>query len=81
MEQKPLKNTLEFSRNVRFLLIVAPPPEKCFSIIGPTTVDGEKSFNVECDSPEEANRWIEYLEIVASFFKKNQQIKTSLVKK
>lgn len=58
-----------------------PPPERCFSIIGPTTVDGEKSFNIECETPEEATKWIEYLEIVASFFKKNQQLKTNLVKK
>ena len=59
----------------------APPPEKCFTIIGPTTVDGEKSFNIECDTPEDANKWIECLEIVGSLFKKNLLIRSNLAKK
>jgi hypothetical protein len=68
------KHTGLFKKRM-ILLIVAPPPEKCFSIIGPTTVDGEKSFNIECETPEEAHKWMEYLEIVGTLFKKNLQVK------
>ena len=59
-----------------------PPPEKCFSIIGPTTVDGVKSLNVECENEKEVDRWIKYLQIVINYFKKTHAIKgTVIVKK
>ena len=59
-----------------------PPPEICFSIIGPTTVDGTKSINVECENEKEVDRWIKYLQIVINYFKKTHTIKgTVIVKK
>ena len=59
-----------------------PPPEHCFSIIGPTTVDGVKALNVQCDDEKEVDRWIKYLQIVINYFKKTHTIKgTVIVKK
>ena len=59
-----------------------PPPEICFSIIGPTTVDGVKSLNVQCENEKEVDRWIKYLQIVINYFKKTHTIKgTVIVKK
>ena len=56
-----------------------PPPEICFSIIGPTTVDGMKSLNVQCESEKEVDRWIKYLQIVINYFKKTHTIKSSVI--
>ena len=59
-----------------------PPPEICFSIIGPTTVDGVKSLNVECYNEKEVDRLIKYLQRVINYFKKTHAIKgTVIVKK
>ena len=58
-----------------------PPPEICFSIIGPTTVDGTKSLNVECESEKEVDKWIQYLQIVINYFKKTNAIKGTVLRK
>ena len=59
-----------------------PKPEVCFSIIGPTTVDGMKALNVECESEKDVDRWIKYLQIVINYFKKTKGIKGNvLIKK
>ena len=58
-----------------------PPPEKCFSIIGPTTVDGEKSLNVQCESEKDVDKWLNYLTIVINHFKKTHTIKGSVIVK
>ena len=59
-----------------------PAPEICFSIIGPTTVDGMKSLNIQCESEKEVDRWLKYLQIVINYFKKTHTIKgTVIVKK
>ena len=55
-----------------------PKPEVCFSIIGPTTVEGVKQFNIECESEKEVDKWIKYLQIVINYFKKTH-IKGSVV--
>ena len=59
-----------------------PNPELCFTIIGPTTVDGLKAFNVVCETEKEVDKWIEYLQIVINYFKKTHAIKGNvLIKK
>ena len=59
-----------------------PNPELCFTIIGPTTVDGLKAFNIICETEKEVDKWIEYLQIVINYFKKTHAIKGSvLIKK
>ena len=59
-----------------------PKPENCFSIIGPTDVDGTKSLNVECENEKDVDRWIKYLSIVINYFKKTKGIKGNvLIKK
>ena len=58
-----------------------PPPEKCFSIIGPTTVDGEKSLNVQCESEKDVDKWLNYMTIVINHFKKTHTIKGSVIVK
>ena len=59
-----------------------PPPEICFSIIGPTSVEGVKSLNVQCETEKEVDKWIKYLQIVINYFKKTHTIKgTVIVKK
>ena len=56
-----------------------PPPEVCFSIIGPTSVEGVKSLNVQCDSEKDVDRWISYLKIVIDYFKKTHAIKGAVI--
>ena len=56
-----------------------PPAELCFSIIGPTNVDGTKALNVQCESPKEVERWINYVQIVINYFKKTHAIKGAVV--
>ncbi|MBR4619254.1 MAG: hypothetical protein IKO49_08120, partial [Bacilli bacterium] len=58
-----------------------PKPEVCFSIIGPTTVDGVKQFNIECESEKEVDKWIKYLQIVINYFKKTHIKGSVLIKK
>ena len=58
-----------------------PPPEICFSIIGPTTVDGIKSLNVQCQTEQEVDKWIKYLSIVINYFKKTHTIKGAVIVK
>ena len=59
-----------------------PPPEICFSIVGPTTIEGMKSLNVQCENENEVDKWINYLQIVINYFKKNHTIKgTVIIKK
>ena len=59
-----------------------PPPEICFSIIGPTTVDGVKALNVQCENEKEVDKWLKYLSVVINHFKKTHTIKgTVIVKK
>ena len=59
-----------------------PPPELCFSIIGPTTAEGMKALNVVCESEKDVERWIDYLKIVINYFKKTKGIKGNvLIKK
>ena len=56
-----------------------PKPEICFSIIGPTTVDGVKAINVQCENEKDVDRWINYMEIVINYFKKTQAIKSTVI--
>ena len=56
-----------------------PPPEVCFSIIGPTTVDGMKALNVQCENEKEVDRWIKYIQIVINYFKKTHAIKGAVI--
>ena len=56
-----------------------PPPEICFSIIGPTTVDGVKSLNILCEDEKEVDKWISYLKIVINYFKKTHTIKGAVI--
>ena len=58
-----------------------PPPEICFSIIGPTTIDGEKSLNVQCENEKEVDKWLNYLSIVINYFKKTHTIKGAVIVK
>ena len=54
-----------------------PKAEKCFSIIGPATIDGVKSINIECETEQDAAKWVNYLETVVIFLRKTKVIKTS----
>jgi hypothetical protein len=58
-----------------------PPPEICFSIIGPTTVDGVKSLNVQCETEKEVDKWLKYLSVVINYFKKTHTIKGAVIVK
>ena len=56
-----------------------PKPENCFSIIGPTDVEGTKALNVECENEKDVDRWIKYLSIVMNYFKKTKGIKGNIL--
>ena len=58
-----------------------PPPEICFSIIGPTTVEGVKSLNVQCENEKEVDRWLNYLSVVINYFRKTHTIKGAVIVK
>ena len=52
-----------------------PKAENCFSIIGPLVENGApKSINVICNSENEVDKWINYMEIVINYFKKKKLI-------
>ena len=55
-----------------------PKPEVCFSIIGPTSIDGIKAINVQCDSEKDVDKWIKYIEIVVNYFKKTHTIQNDV---
>ena len=57
----------------------APKPNVCFSIIGPTDVEGTKALNVVCDDEKEVDKWISYIEIVINYFRRNKTIKGAVV--
>jgi hypothetical protein len=78
MELKHLKTAKAFSEKVRKIFNLVPKAEICFSIIGPMTLDGVKSLNVECQNEDDANRWFECLEIVINYFKKTKTIKNAV---
>ncbi len=85
MEQAPLRNLLvssaqvSLNRSYKTYLLIVPDPKKCLTIIGPTTTDGVRALNVEFDTEEEVNKWVEYLEIVINYFRKNQTIRNAVV--
>jgi hypothetical protein len=56
-----------------------PPPEVCFSIIGPTTVEGVKALNVQCESEKDVDKWLKYLSVVINYFKKTNTIKGTVI--
>lgn len=59
-----------------------PDPKKCFTVIGPTTVDGLKTFNIECENENDAEKWMNSLEAVIVFLRKTKIIKNNvLIKK
>lgn len=58
---------------------LVPNPELCFSIIGQTTIDGTKSLNMICRSSEECKKWIDYIEIMITYLKNMNRIKTPVV--
>lgn len=58
---------------------IVPKPEKCFSIIGPTTIDGVKSINIECETEQEVDKWINFLETVVIYLRKSKIIKTNVI--
>jgi hypothetical protein len=80
MELMPLRTARGFLEKVsdEYLTSLVPKAEICFSIIGPMTLDGVKSLNIECQNEDEANRWFECLEIVINYFKKTKTIKTAV---
>jgi hypothetical protein len=55
-----------------------PNPEVCFSIIGPSTVEGAQTLNIECENEKDVDQWIKYLQIVINYLKKTQGIKGSV---
>ena len=56
-----------------------PPKELCFSIVGPTTSEGVKSLNMQCESKKEVDKWIDYIKIVINYFKKTHAIKGAVI--
>ena len=72
MEQSLLKIQKEYFEEVFYSFYKkVPKPDRCFTIIGSIINDAQKSMNIECDSSEEANKLINYLEIIFSRIKKD----------
>ena len=40
-----------------------------------STLDGTKALSVQCKSPKEVERWINYVQISTNYFKKTHAIK------
>ena len=47
-----------------------PPPDKCFSVMGPILLDGPKNFYCVCSNSFEAKRWFDYLTLIYNEYKK-----------
>ena len=46
-----------------------PKPAKCFSILGFKTLNGQKTFNVECDKEEDCIKYVDYISILIQNYK------------
>ena len=62
--------TSNFEKFKSFFFRAKPKPECCFSIIEGASADGVKSLNVECESAEKAEKWVNYLEELVENAKK-----------
>ena len=51
----------------------------CLEKYRPTTVDGVKALNVECESEKDVDKWLKYLSVVINYFKKTHTIKGAVI--
>jgi hypothetical protein len=49
--------------------ILEPKPARCFSILGVKTLQGQKTFNVECEKEEECIKYVDYISMIIQNFK------------
>jgi hypothetical protein len=52
-----------------FIIISEPKPAKCFSILGFKTLQGQRTFNIECDKEEECINYVDFISILINSFK------------
>eukprot|EP00743_Colponemidia_sp_Colp-15_P008713 GILK01009489.1.p1 GENE.GILK01009489.1~~GILK01009489.1.p1 ORF type:complete len:1606 (+),score=408.10 GILK01009489.1:66-4820(+) len=52
------------------MFAAGPKPECCFSIIGPTTVQGQQTLDLECPSAEECDKFVLALEQLVTYIKR-----------
>lgn len=83
MQPTHSKNQKDFSGQVSIpkltLINLVPKPEICFSIIGKTTIDGERVLNAECENEFEIDKWISYLEAMILYLRKSRLIRTNVL--
>lgn len=46
-----------------------PDPNTCFSVMGPTTDEGNQNFHYKADNQEVRDKWVEYLNMVKKYQK------------
>jgi hypothetical protein len=63
-----------FERSI-FLNLINPEPDEacCFQIIGPVSRYGRKNLYFICDTPLEANRWVEYIELIREYHRRQKE--------
>jgi hypothetical protein len=48
---------------------IEPKPAKCFSILGFKTIQGQRTFNIECDKEEDCINYVDFISILINSFK------------
>lgn len=56
-----------------------PPRQNCFTIIGPTTTEGLKSFNIQCEKEKDVDNWINVFDEIIVYMKKIKVIKNNVI--
>jgi len=53
-----------FSKSKINVMFLEPKANKCFSILGIKTFNGQKTFNVECEKEDECIKYVDYITIL-----------------
>jgi hypothetical protein len=56
-----------------FFFNLEPKPAKCFSILGYKTIQGQKTFNVECEKEEDCIKYVDYITMIIQNYKNNKE--------
>ena len=68
---------LKVKKNYLFLLI-EPKAARCFSILGVKTLQGQKTFNVECEKEEDCIKYVDYVSMIIQNYKSTKEDVISL---
>lgn len=63
------KSNINIIINYLNYLILEPKGNRCFSVLGNKTFEGQKTFNVECENEEDSIKYVDYISILIQRYK------------